>query len=251
MPGQRSPNPPSEVTDVLDYVAEQGAEVVDLQFSDIAGGTKSLTLPVASLKSTLAHGYRFDGSALTGGSRQAELDLYLLPDASTLEVVGGSEGGAPRARLYCSVRRHDGRAFPGDPRSTLERVLDETAAAGFDYRIGLEIEYYLLRRPEPDATPSFSPPRDAAGYFDVGADLITGTRDEIVTTLQHMGVGVGGAHHETGPGQEELDLLPAGGIRMADQLMTVRQVIRSVAAKRGLRATFMPKLLPDAPGSGM
>ena len=90
-------------------------------------------------------------------------------------------------------------------------MLDETAEAGFDYRIGLEIEYYLLRRPEPGAALSFAPPRDAAGYFDVGADLITGTRDEIVTTLQQMGVGVGGAHHETGPGQEELDLLQRAG----------------------------------------
>ncbi len=238
-------------TDVAASVVESGADIVDLQFSDIAGGTKGLTLPAAALESALAEGYRFDGSALTGGTRQAELDLYLMPDASTLEVVNRREDGPPRARLYCSVRRHDGRAFPGDPRSTLERVLDDTAAAGYDYRIGLEIEYYLLRRPEPDAAASLAPPRDAAGYFDVGADLITRTRDEIVTTLQRMGVGVGGAHHETGPGQEELDLLPTGGIRMADQLMTVRQVIRSVAAQRGLRATFMPKPLPDAPGSGM
>ncbi|MGI8643796.1 MAG: glutamine synthetase family protein [Thermomicrobiales bacterium] len=249
--GQKPRQLPRETLDVARTVAASGAEVVDLQFSDIAGGTKGLTLPAAALESALENGYRFDGSALTGGSRQAELDLYLMPDVSTLEVMTRHEGGSPRARLYCSVLRHDGRPFPGDPRSTLERVLDETAAAGYDYRIGLEIEYYLLRRPEPDVSTVFAPPRDAAGYFDVGADLITGTRDEIVTTLQQMGVGVGGAHHETGPGQEELDLLPTGGIRMADQLMTVRQVIRSVAANRGLRATFMPKPLPDAAGSGM
>lgn len=251
IPGQRQQGSPPLATDVAGSVAGSGADVVDLQFSDIAGGTKGLTIPTAALESALTRGYRFDGSALTGGTRQAELDLYLMPDVSTLEVMTRSEGDPPRARLYCSVRRHDGRAFPGDPRSTLERVLDETAATGYDYRIGVEIEYYLLRRPEPDTPTAFSPPRDAAGYFDVGADLITGTRDEIVTTLQQMGVGVGGAHHETGPGQEELDLLPTGGIRMADQLMTVRQVIRSVAAKRGLRATFMPKPLPDGPGSGM
>ncbi|HEV2107777.1 MAG TPA: glutamine synthetase family protein [Thermomicrobiales bacterium] len=236
---------------VIEDVAKSGAEVIDLQFSDIAGGTKGLTIPAASLEAALARGYRFDGSALTGGDRQAELDLYLMPDVSTLELVVPGSGAPPRARLYCSVRRHDGRPFPGDPRSNLERVLDEAAAAGYDYRIGLEIEYYLLRRVPADTAATFSPPRDAAGYFDVGADLIAGTRDEIVTTLQGMGVGVGGAHHETGPGQEELDLLPTGGIRMADQLMTVRQVIRSVAARRGLRATFMPKPLPDAPGSGM
>jgi glutamine synthetase len=95
------------------------------------------------------------------------------------------------------------------------------------------------------------PQPDHAGYFDLGEDLIAGTRDEIVATLQAVGVGVGGAHHETGPGQEELDLLPTGGVGMADQVMTVRQVIRSVAQRRGLRATFMPKPLAHAPGSGM
>jgi glutamine synthetase len=234
---------------VAERVARAGIPVVDLQFSDITGGTKALTIPVGVLPSVLAHGYRFDGSSLTGGVRQAELDLYLVPDPTTLAVFPAEGQGHGRARLACSVRRRDGQAFAGDPRSTLERVLEAAAAEGYDYRVGLEMEYYLLRAPV-DAG-GVLPHPDHAGYFDVGEDLIAGTRDEIVATLQAVGVGVGGAHHETGPGQEELDLLPTGGIRMADQVMTTRQVIRSVAQRRGLRATFMPKPLSDAPGSGM
>ena len=248
----------------LAKVGDAGVELVDLQFSDLGGSGKALTIPAELLSPTLTHGYRFDGSALTGGMRQVELDLYLVPDPAALVVLPRRQGEHRRARLSCSVRRRDGQPFAGDPRSILERALNAAAAAGYDYQVGLEIEYYLLRGDPPgaapssaDASPGFGaalavrPPRDPAGYFDVGEDLIAGTRDEILATLHAMEVGVGGAHHETGPGQEELDLLPTGGIRMADQIMIVRQVIRSVAARRGLRATFMPKPLPDAPGSGM
>lgn len=230
-------------------IAREGVQLVDLQFSDITGGVKSLTIPVALFDATLAHGYRFDGAALTGGVRHLELDLYLVPDPSTLAIFPSAPEQSQRARIYCSVHRRDGQPFAGDPRSTLQRTLEAAAAQGFDYRVSLEIEYYLLRGDLAlGGNPLLS---DAAGYFDLGEDQIAATRDEIVATLQASGVGVGGAHHETGPGQEELDLLPTGGIRMADQIMTVRQVIRSVAERRGFRATFMPKPLTDAPGSGM
>lgn len=248
--------------DIQRRLTEAGVQVIDLLFSDIAGGTKALTIPIEGLPAALARGYRFDGAALTGGDRRAELDLYLVPDPTTLVITPPHLFGMsaqPRGRLYCSVRRHDGQPFAGDPRSTLERVLLDAAAAGYDYRIGLEIEYYLLRADVDPIAISISGPTsrsseeiiDPAGYFAVGEDQLTGTRDEIVATLQSLGVNVGGAHHETGPGQEELDLLPTGGIRMADQIMTVRQVIRSVAERRGFRATFMPKPFRDMAGSGM
>ncbi len=153
-----------------------------------------------------------------------------------------------RAAPACPVPSAGATASPfaGDPRSVLERALAAATAAGFDYRVALEVEFYLLRQ---DAAGPLPP--DAGGYFGVGEDLIAGTRDEILATLHEMGIEVGGAHHETGPGQEELDLWPAGALRMADQVLTVRQVVRAVAQRRGLRATFMPKPLSDAPGSGM
>lgn len=238
---------PVEQTDeVLRNVAEAGVRLVDLLFSDISGGAKALTIPAQLLSNTLQHGYRFDGSALTGGLRKVELDLYLVPDPETLVIFPAFEGGEPRARICCTVHRRDGQPFAGDPRWVLAKCLTSAREMGFAYRVGIEMEFYLLRTDQS----SPMPPVDAAGYFGVGEDVVSSTRDDILTTLQAMGIGVGGAHHETGPGQEELDLQETDALRMADQLITVRQVIRTTANRRGLRATFMPKPLHDSPGSG-
>lgn len=238
-----------QVAAVLARIVEADVRVVDLQFSDIAGGMKALTIPTALLDHTFKHGYRFDGAALAGGERQVELDLYLAPDPSTLLIAPARPGAIRRAQFFCWVLRRDGQPFAGDPRSALETQLRRAAQLGFDYRVGAEMEFYLLKERQTDNT--FLPSTDAAGYFDIGEDVLADTRDEIVATLQEMGIGVGGAHHETGPGQQELDLTHAGGIRIADQITTTRQVIRSIAQQRGLRATFMAKPFSDAPGSGM
>lgn len=232
--------------DVVERVQNDDVHLVDLIFSDIAGGAKALTIPAALLEATLAHGYRFDGSAMTG-VREVELDLYLIPDPATLVIHPREPHGSRRAQLSCSVRRREGQPFDGDPRSVLERSLAAARELGLDYRVGAEMEFYLVRGDWSDPTPY----RDAAGYFDVGEEAAAGTRDEILTRLHALGVGVGGAHHETGPGQEEIDLLPTGALEMADRLITVRQVVKSVAQRRGLRATFMPKPFADAPGSAV
>jgi glutamine synthetase len=233
--------------DVLERVAREAVRLVDLQFSDIAGGARVMTIPVDLLPAVLRHGYRFDGSAVTGGQREVELDLFLVPDAATLVTYAEPSGIGSRARFACSVRRRDGQPFAGDPRSVLERNLAEAREAGFEYRVAIELEYYLFR---PDNA-GLLPPPDAAGYFGTGPGLGTGTRDNVVASLATMGIQVGGAHHETGPGQEELDLLTGGALQMADTVLTVREVIRAVAERHGLRANFMPKPLADAPGSGM
>lgn len=234
----------AQAKDVVERVGRAGARLVDLQFSDIAGGVRAMTLPVDLLPTVLAHGYRFDGSAVTGGLREVELDLFLVPDPSTLILYPDAADGN-RARLACSVYRRDGLPFAGDPRAVLARTVERARAAGYDYRVAVELEYYLFRPGTEEAPP------DGAGYFGIGGEPGSATRDVIVTTLQAIGVHVGGAHHETGPGQEELDLLPVEALRMADQVLTVRQVIRSVAARNGLKANFMPKPRADAPGSGM
>lgn len=239
-----------QIDEVMAHLAETGVAVIDLQFSDIAGGNKALTIPRNLLERTFTQGYRFDGASMAGGTRQVELDLYLAPDPTTMTIVPRREGEPHRAQFFCWVVRRDGQPFAGDPRSTLQAQLKKAAAAGFDYRVGIEMEFYLLAN-DSGAGPPTLPPVDGAGYFDVGEDMLSGTRDEIIATLQEMEIGVGGAHHETGPGQQELDLLHAGGIRLADQIITTRQVIRSVAQHRGLRATFMAKPFANAPGSGM
>lgn len=234
-------------SDVIQRVRDEGLGLIDLVFSDITGGAKALTIPAALVERTLERGYRFDGSALTGGLRSIELDLYLLPDPATFVVLSPGQGDDRRGRLCCSVLRRDGQPFDGDPRSVLERVIERATGAGIDYRVGIEMEYYLLRG---DWT-QLAVERDSAGYFDFGEDAVSRTRDVIVSSLASIGVGLGGAHHETGPGQEEIDLRPTGALHMADQLITIRQTIRTAARQFGLRATFMPKPFTDAPGSGL
>jgi glutamine synthetase len=240
---------PEMVLVAMDRIAEHEVRLIDLQFSDIAGGIKALTIPVNLVRATFERGYRFDGAALSGGRRQVELDLFLAPDPETLTILPPYPNEPRRAQLFCWVLRRDGQPFAGDPRSALQRQLERAADRGFDYTAGIEMEFYLLAQTDLATTPL--PAADAAGYFDVGEDLLTGTRNEIVDTLAAMGIGIGGAHHETGPGQQELDLFPTGGVAVADQIVTTRQAIRTIAKRRNLRATFMPKPFPDAPGSGM
>jgi glutamine synthetase len=236
---------------IIDTLNEAGAKVIDLQFSDITGGAKALTIPVGLLGYVLEHGYRFDGSALTG-QRQIELTLAIVPDPSTLVIFPEEPGVPRRARICGMVRRLDGSTFPGDPRSVLADTLAQAQSLGYDYRVSLELEYYLINDDADSGKPLSGPlSASAAGrYFDAADDRPAQVRDEIVVTLSEIGIEVGGAHHETGPGQEEIDFLEMGALEMADQMITAREVIRSVARKHGFRATFMPKPYLDGPGSG-
>lgn len=239
-----------DIQHTIHMLGEHDVQLVSLQFSDIAGGARTVTVPVSLLPRVFHRGYRFDGAAMAGGERQVEVDLFLMPDPSTLTIFPETPDHPRGAQLYCWVTRRENQPFSGDPRTILQRQLQRAAEMGLDYRAGIELEFYLYRGD------SLTDAARAAhlvdnGYFGDGGDDTAAIRDEIVATLHELGVGVHGAHHETGPGQQELDLRHSGGIRIADQLMTTRQVIRRVAGKHGLRATFMAKPFPDLPGSGM
>ncbi len=235
---------------VMENLTAQGVTIVHLQFTDIAGGIRTVTIPAAMLPKVFERGYRFDGAALAGGERQVEIDLFLMPDATTLTIFPQPTTGPRRAQIFCWVTRRNGQAFAGDPRSALQRQLQEAASMGLDYRVGIELEFYLYTGDSlSDAT--LLPEGTGTGYFGDGVDTTADVRDDIVSTLHELGLGVHGAHHETGPGQQELDLRHRGGVGIADQIITTRHVIRKVAARHGMRATFMAKPFPDAPGSGM
>src|SRR5215212_8996459 len=202
--------------ELLERVAREDVRLVDLQFSDIAGGARVMTIPGHLLPSVLQHGYRFDGSAVTGGQREVEMDLFLVPDPATLITYLEPTGAGCRARFSCSVRRRDGQPFAGDPRSVLERNIAEARAAGLDYRVAIELEYYLF---QPDNA-GLLPPPDTAGYFGTGPGLGTGTRDDVVASLAGWGVGVGGGGDGWGRGGEGGGVLGGGALGMADTVRT-------------------------------
>ncbi len=244
--------PPSreEIQRTMDTLSENDVSLVHLQFSDIAGGGRTVTIPVSLLSKVFRRGFRFDGAAISGGLRQVEMDLFLAPDPSTLIVLPPEPDQPRKAQLFCWVTRKAGQPFPGDPRTILQRQLHRASALGLDYRVGIELEFYLYKG-NSLAEAIRGGVDDSFGYFSDGSVGTAVVRDEIVATMHELGLGVHGAHHETGPGQQELDLRHLGGIRIADQLTSTRQIIRVIARKHGMNVTFMAKPFDDAPGSGM
>lgn len=239
-----------EIRAALDMLNEHGVTLVNLQFTDIGGGIRTVTIPASLLPSIFDRGYRFDGAAMAGGKRQVEIDLFLLPDTSTMIIFPKASPGPRRAQIFCWVTRRNGQSFAGDPRSALQRQLQEAASLGLDYRVGVELEFYLYKG-EDLSHATLLPESTATGYFGDGEDTTADVRADIVATLHELGIGVQGGHHETGPGQQELDFRHRGGIGIADQIITTRQIIRQVASRHGMRATFMAKPFANAPGSGM
>lgn len=244
--------PPSreEIQRTMDTLNEHNVSLVHLQFSDIAGGGRTVTIPTSLLPKVFRRGFRFDGSAISGGIRQVEVDLFLAPDPGTLIVLPAIPDQPRRAQLFCWVTRKAGQPFAGDPRTILQRQLHRAAGMGLDYRVGIELEFYLYKG-NSLAEAIREGIEDGLGYFSDGSVGTAVVRDQIVATMHELGLGVHGAHHETGPGQQELDLRHLGGIRIADQLTSTRQLIRVIARQHGMNVTFMAKPFDDAPGSGM
>lgn len=239
-----------EIQRTMDVLGEHKVSLVHLQFSDIAGGGRTVAIPVSLLPKVFKRGFRFDGSAISGGLRQVEVDLFLAPDPGTLVVLPAIDGQPRRAQLFCWVTRKGGQPFAGDPRTILQRQLERAAGLGLDYRVGIELEFYLYKG-DSLANAVRETGDGSIGYFSDGSVGTSVVRDQIVASMHELGLGVHGAHHETGPGQQELDLRHLGGIRVADQLTSTRQLIRIIARQHGMNVTFMAKPFDDAPGSGM
>ena len=241
---------PRTPDDILAAVKDQQVEFISLQFTDIIGMVKNVTIPVAQLPDCLDHGVWFDGSAIEGFARIAESDMFLVPDLETFAIVPWDQGaGFTTARIICDVFTPDGKPFAGDPRHVLKTALKDCEKLGLIYNVGPELEFFLFKT---DATGQPAPdPNDAAGYFDVSTDMASHIRRHMVRALASFGIEVEALHHEVAVGQHEIDFKYGPALRTADHAVTFRMALKAVAQQHGLYATFMPKPLTGVNGSGM
>ena len=234
----------------MDQLSEHGIRFIDLQFVDVLGTVKSITIPASRLEHAVKNGEWFDGSSVEGFARVFESDMFLRPDLQTLSIAKAGFNGMATAQVICDILTPEGERFAGDPRGVLARALAEAAAMGYDYSVAAELEFFLLKAEGPDGR--LQPVRhDSAGYFDHPLDVGSEVRQEIVAALDDRGIVIETSHHEVGAGQYELDLALGNALRSADQLVTLKYAVKSVAQRRGLHATFMPKPIFGAAGSGM
>ncbi len=235
--------------DILQRAQAEQVRFVNLQFTDITGAVKSVTIPIHQFADSIEHGTWFDGSSIEGFARIAESDMYLKPDVSTFQVIPWERGENTTARVICQVFTPDGQPFPGDPREVLIRVLREAEEMGFDYYTGPELEFFLL---VPGENGQDHPlPHDHGGYFDLSTDLASTVRKEMVNALQDMGINVEASHHEVAIGQHEIDFRYGRALETADNAVTFKYTLKAIAQLHGLHATFMPKPIFGVNGSGM
>ncbi len=232
---------------VLRTVEERGVRFVRLWFTDVLGSLKSFAITPAELEAALEEGMTFDGSAIQGYSRVQESDMLALPDPSTFEIVPWRGEDAPVARMFCDIKHLSEEPFEGDPRHVLKRNLERARDKGFTFYTAPEMEFFIF---ESAGTPPV--PLDTAGFFDLTQlDMVSDLRRQTIVTLEAMGIPVEYSFHELGPSQHEIDLRYTDALTMADNVMTFRQVVKQVANELGVYATFMPKPIEGAFGSGM
>jgi glutamine synthetase len=238
--------------ELLRLANEHRIEFISLQFTDILGMLKNVTIPISQLPDCLDHGVWFDGSSIEGLSRAriAENDMYLVPDISTYAPIPWDDtAGFPTARIICDIYTPDGRPFAGDPRGVLKRAIEEATKLGMTYHVAPEVEFFLFKS-DADGRP-VPVPHDVAGYFDATTDTSTHIRRRMVRALQSFGIESEATHHEVAIGQHEIDLRYTPALAAADNIVTLRTTIKSLAQQHGLYATFMPKPLAGVDGSGM
>lgn len=236
--------------DVRRIVFDEEVKFIRLQFVDIFGTLKNVAITVDQLEIALSGQIMFDGSSIEGMYRLEEADMYLIPDLSTFEIFPWRPHQGKVARLICDIYKADGNAFEGDPRSILRGVVNEAEALGYKVKVGPEFEFFLFHTDENGDPTTVT--HDKAGYFDLGPiDLGENVRRDILLTLEEMGFEIAASHHEVAPGQHEIDFLAEDILRAADDIVTFKLVVKVIAQKHGLHATFMPKPLTDANGSGM
>jgi len=236
---------------IVERVKEQNVRFIRLQFTDLFGTIKNVEIPVSQLDKALSNKMMFDGSSIEGFVRIEESDMYLYPDLDTFVIFPWTAEKGKVARLICDIYYPDGTPFDGDPRSNLKRVLNEMKELGFtDFNVGPEPEFFLFKL-NAEGKPTLEL-NDQGGYFDFApTDLGENCRRDIVLELEEMGFDIEASHHEVAPGQHEIDFKYQSALKACDDIQTFKLVVKTVARKHGLHATFMPKPLFGINGSGM
>ncbi|MBS3741367.1 MAG: type I glutamate--ammonia ligase [Candidatus Cloacimonetes bacterium] len=234
--------------DIIKKSKEDNVKFFQLQFTDLFGLVKSLTIPFKILEEALQYGIWFDGSSIEGFARIAESDMYLKPDLSTYAIIPWltSEDGNT-ARFICDVYNPDGSHFEGDPRYILQKALKRARKMGYEYKTGTEMEFFLFSKKQDE----IAFPQDEGGYFDMTADKAYEIRRDMTVALQKFGIDVETTHHEVSSGQHEIDFKYDNALITADAATTIRFVLKAVAQKYDLCATFMPKPISELNGNGM
>ena len=236
--------------DILRLVEEEDVGFIRLQFTDIYGTLKNVAITTGQLERALNNECMFDGSSIEGFSRIEESDMYLRPDLNTFTIFPWRPQQGKVAIFICDIYRPDGTAYESDPRQVLENVIRETEEMGYQFVVGPEFEFFLFHQDD-DGTPTTTT-HEKAGYFDLGPlDLGENARRDMVLTLEDMGIEIEASHHEMAPAQHEIDLKYEEALETADNMVTFRMVVKTIAKRHGLHATFMPKPKYGINGSGM
>ena len=236
--------------DILQLVKEQDVEFIRLQFTDIFGCLKNVAITSSQLEKALDNQCMFDGSSIEGFVGIEDSDLYLYPDFHTLEIFPWRPQQGKVARLICDVYRPGGEPFEGDSRYILKKALQEANDMGYKFDVGPECEFFLFHTDENGRPTTIT--HEQAGYFDLGPiDLGENARRDMVLTLEEMGFVVEASHHEAAPAQHEIDFKYDEALATADNIMTFKLTVKTIARRHGLHATFMPKPKYGSNGSGM
>ena len=236
--------------DIIRIVEEEDVAFIRLQFTDIFGTLKNMAVTVGQLEKALNNKCMFDVSSLEGIEGEEDCDMYLYPDLSTFEIFPWRPQQGKVARLICDVYRKDGTPYEGDPRYVLRKAVAEAEEMGYSMNVGPECEFFLFHTDE-EGRPTTNT-HENASYFDVGPiDLAENVRRDIVLNLEDMDIEVEASHHELSPAQHEIDLEYTEGLAAADNIMTFKMAVKTIAKRHGLHATFMPKPKAGMNGSGM
>lgn len=246
--GRKTPAPSAD--DVLEICREQGVAFVNLQFSDVMGMVKTVTIPVDVFPDVIEHGQWFDGSSIAGFARISESDMFLMPDLATFSVLPWERGGENcTAQVICWVHKPNGEIFDGDPRAVLLKQLERAAELGYIFNTGPEPEFFLFKTDDDGRIAVL--PHDRGGYFDFTADLAATVRKDMIRALAELGIKVEAGHHEVAIGQHEIDFEYRNALTGADHVTMFKFTLKAIAQQHGLHATFMPKPIAGINGSGM